>query len=429
VPLNLLYANDRQGAYPGSYYAATGHILPEFPKAKGSLSCDVCIIGAGFTGLSTALHLAQAGYQVTVIDAHRVGWGASGRNGGQVGSGQRKDQRWIEAKYGLATAKQVWQIAEDAKATVRKLVSEHKIACDLTYGIIHASHTKADADDLIEEVDHLNTVYGTQSELLDKNQAAAVLSTDAYHNASIDRTACHIHPLNYALGLAKAASEAGVTIYENTPALSHSGTKVQTAHAKIDAKTLVIAANGYVGRLNANITARVMPINNFIIATEPLDKTLIKERMAVADTRFVVNYYRETPDGRLLFGGGENYGYRFPKDIESFVRRAMMNVYPQLADVPVTHAWGGTLAITSTREPYFAQPEPDVFTASGYSGHGVALATEAGVMLAHAIQGQSERFDMQAQLQPPTLPGLSMMRHPIQVAAMSWFALRDRLGI
>ena len=426
--MNLLYANDRQGEYPASYYASTADILPEFPRAKGSLSCDVCIIGAGFTGLSTALHLAQSGYQVTVIDAHRVGWGASGRNGGQVGSGQRKDQKWIEAKYGLAAAKQLFQIAEDAKATVRKLVTEHKIACDLTEGIIHASHTKADAQDLIEEAEHLNTVYGANSELLDKAQAAEALSTEVYHNASIDRTACHIHPLNYALGLAKAAKDAGVTIYENTPAISHSGTSVQTAHSKITAKTLVIAANGYVGRLNAKITARVMPINNFIIATGPLETQLIKERMAVADTRFVVNYYRETPDGRLLFGGGENYGYRFPKNIESFVRRAMANVYPQLKDVPVTHAWGGTLAITSTREPFFAQPEPDVFTASGYSGHGVALATEAGVMLSHAIQGQTERFDIQAQMRPPTLPGLSIMRHPVQVTAMSWFALRDRLG-
>ncbi|MEM9716223.1 MAG: FAD-binding oxidoreductase [Pseudomonadota bacterium] len=427
--MNLLYANDRQGTYPPSWYHATAQILPEFPKAKGSLTCDVCVIGAGFTGLSAALHLAEAGYDVIVVDAHRVGWGASGRNGGQVGSGQRKDQHWIETRYGMDVAKAVWGIAEDAKATVKRLIKTHKIECDWRDGVIHASHTKADAEDLIAEVEHLNSVYDAGSTLLDRDQTAEALSTDVYHNASIDQSAGHLHPLNYALGLAKAAAAAGVRIFENSPVITHSGTKVQLGHAKIDAKTLVIAANGYTGKLNPKIASRVMPINNFIVATAPLDTPLITDRMAVADTRFVVNYYRETADGRLLFGGGENYGYRFPKDIQGFVRRAMVQVYPQLKETQITHAWGGTLAITSTREPYFAQIEPDVFTACGYSGHGVALATEAGVMLAEAIKGQTERFDLQATLMPPKLPGLSVMRHPIQVAAMSWFALRDRLGI
>ncbi|MEO0343145.1 MAG: FAD-binding oxidoreductase [Pseudomonadota bacterium] len=427
--MNLLYANDRQGQYPPSWYHATANTLPEFPSAKGSLSCDVCIIGAGFTGVSTALHLAEAGYDVILLDAHRVGWGASGRNGGQVGSGQRKDQHWIEKRYGLNVAKAVWQIAEEAKATVKRLIKTHRIDCDWRDGIIHASHTKADAVDLEEELEHLNTNYGTRSSLLTESQAADALSTDAYFNASIDRTAGHLHPLNYVFGLAKAASAAGVRIFENTPAITHSGTHVQLDHAKIASRTLVIATNGYTGKLNTKIASRVMPINNFIVATAPLETPLIKHRMAVADTRFVVNYYRESADGRLLFGGGENYGYRFPMDIERFVRRAMLKVYPQLKDVAITHAWGGTLAITSTREPYFAQPEPDVFTAAGYSGHGVALATEAGVMLSQAIRGQTERFDLQATLLPPNLPGLSVLQHPIQVAAMSWFALRDRLGI
>ena len=427
--MDLLYANDRQGTYPPSWYHATAHALPEFPRAKGSLSCDVAIIGAGFTGLSTALHLAGAGYDVILLDAHRVGWGASGRNGGQVGSGQRKDQAWIEARYGMDVAKSVWQIAEDAKATVKRLIEAHQIDCDWRDGIIHASHTRADAADLSEEVAHLNTTYGAQTTLLDRADAAEALSTDVYHNASIDRSAGHIHPLNFALGVAAACTAAGVRIFENSRVISHQGSELQLDHAKIKAKTLVIATNGYTGRLNGRMAARVMPINNFIVATEPLETPLILDRMAVADTRFVVNYYRETSDGRLLFGGGENYGYKFPKDIERFVRRAMLQVYPQLAEVNITHAWGGTLAITSTREPFFAQLEPDVFTACGYSGQGVALATEAGVMLAAAIQGQTERFDLQKTLSPPTLPGLSVMRHPIQVAAMSWFALRDRLGI
>ena len=427
--MDLLYANDRQGTYPPSWYHATAHTLPEFPRAKGSMSCDVAIIGAGFTGLSTALHLAEAGYDVILLDAHRVGWGASGRNGGQVGSGQRNDQAWIEARYGMDVAKSVWQIAEDAKATVKRLIHTHQIDCDWRDGIIHASHTQADAEELIEETAHLNSSYGAQTELLDKADTAEALSTDVYHNASIDRTAGHLHPLNYALGLAKAADTVGVRIFENARVISHKGTDVQLEHAKVSAKTLVIAANGYIGRLNGQIAARVMPINNFIVTTAPLETPLIRDRMAVADTRFVVNYFRETSDGRLLFGGGENYGYKFPKDIERFVRRAMLQVYPQLEDAKITHAWGGTLAITSTREPFFAQLEPDVFTACGYSGHGVALATEAGVMLAAAIQGQTERFDLQKTLSPPNLPGLSLMRHPIQVAAMSWFALRDRLGI
>ncbi|MFA5538446.1 MAG: FAD-binding oxidoreductase, partial [Gemmobacter sp.] len=194
---------------------------------------------------------------------------------------------------------------------------------------------------------------------------------------------------------------------------------------------VVLACNGYLGGLEPQVAARVMPINNFIIATEPLGgraTEILSEPVAVADTRFVVNYWRLSEDGRLLFGGGESYGYRFP-DIVRTVRRPMLQVYPQLADARIDHAWGGTLAITMNRLPCFARPHPNVLSASGYSGHGVAMATMAGKVLAEAVAGRAGRFDLMAGLPAARFPGGGALRWPLLVLAMTWYSLRDRLGV
>jgi gamma-glutamylputrescine oxidase len=245
----------------------------------------------------------------------------------------------------------------------------------------------------------------------------------------------HLHPLNFALGLAKAATKAGARIYERSEVhyIQDGATAiVQTGNGQVKATHVVLACNGYLGGLNRKVAARVMPINNFIIATEPLGARaadIITRDIAVADSKFVVNYFRLSADKRLLFGGGESYGYRFPSNIRATVRKPMLEVFPQLADARVDHAWGGTLAITMNRMACFMRLAPNILSASGYSGHGVALATLAGQVMAEAIAGQSERFDVLARVKAPAFPGGTALRSPLLVLAMTWYSLRDRIGV
>jgi gamma-glutamylputrescine oxidase len=245
----------------------------------------------------------------------------------------------------------------------------------------------------------------------------------------------HVHPLGFAFGLARAAKAAGVRIFERSEVVRitpGARVRVDTGDGHVEADHLILACNGYLGDLAPRVAARVMPINNFIVATEPLGKRVVnvlRRNVAVADTRFVVNYFRLTEDGRLLFGGGESYGYRFPRDIRAVVRKPMLQVFPNLADVALTHAWGGTLAITRTRMPHFTRLAGNILSASGYSGHGVAMATLSGRLLAEAVAGQAERFDLMAGLPAPGFPGGAALRSPLLALAMTWFALRDRLGI
>lgn len=435
--MNLLYANDKAGEYPNSWYAATATPLEPFPKLKGSQTADVCVIGGGFTGLSTALHLSERGYSVVLIEAHRVGWGASGRNGGQVGSGQRAEQDELEKTVGLGDAKHLWDLAEQAKALVKFLAEIHAIDCAHKPGVAHVDWHIKNVPHHHAYAEHLEKTYGyTQIQTLDRDQTCELLGTTAYHGGTLDWGAAHIHPLKFALGLARAAAAAGVRIFEHsevTKLTEGDPTTAVTKHGKITAKHLVLACNGYLGGLNEPTAARVMPINNFIVATEPLGQdgaeALIKQDVAIADSKFVVNYYRRSADHRLLFGGGESYGYTFPHDIRALVSKPMLQVYPQLKDVKLDYAWGGTLAITVNRMPYFDRIRPNIFTASGYSGHGVALATLAGKITATAIAGQAEDFDVMSRMPTHRFPGGRAMRSPSLKLAMTWYALRDRLGL
>lgn len=426
--LDLLTANDQPGAYPASWYAATATPLPPLPPLTGTATADICVVGGGYTGLSAALHLAEAGFSVILLEANRIGWGASGRNGGQVGSGQRRDQDWLERALGRTRARALWDLAEEAKALVKGLVARHAIACDLTPGVLHADHkpgfvaeSHAYAEKLARDYDYRSLTP------LDRAGIAAAIGSDAYHGGTLDLGAAHLHPLNYALGLARAAVAAGARMHERSRALRIDGTRVVTDRGAVQAGFVLVACNGYLGGLVPEVAARVMPINNFIVATAPLAEPPIPGRVAVADSRFVVNYWRLTPDNRLLFGGGESYGYRFPADIAALVRPRMLAVYPGLADVALTHAWGGTLAITVNRMPAFQRLGPSVLSASGYSGHGVAMATLAGKLMAETVRGTAERFDLLADLTPPRFPGGAVLRAPLLALAMSWYALRDRL--
>lgn len=434
--MNLLFSNDIQGRHPDSWYAATANPLDEFAPLRGEARADVCVVGAGYTGLSAALHLAQAGLDVVLLDAHRVGFGASGRNGGQLGSGQRMDQDGLEALMGEAEAGKLWQLAEDAKALVKGLIARHDIDCDLKPGVAHTACSAREVAGLHAYAEHLQTRYGyDRIETLDRDACRALCPSPAYAGGAVDWGAAHLHPLNFALGLGRAAVAAGVRIYENSH-VHHikrgPRATVQTDRGRVVADHVLLACNGYLGNLDRRVAARVMPINNFIVATEPLSHQadrVLRRDIAVADSKFVVNYFRLSADGRLLFGGGESYGYRFPADIAAVVRKPMTQIFPHLADVRIDYAWGGTLAISMRRMPFLTRLAPNMLSASGYSGHGVGTATHAGQLMALAILGQADGFDTMARVPAPAFPGGAVLRTPLLALAMTWYAMRDRLGI
>ena len=432
--LDLLTANDQPGQYPaGSYYTATANMLPLQPALAGAVQADICIIGAGYTGLSAAIHLRERGYDVVVLEAQRIGFGASGRNGGQVGSGQRRGQDVLEKSVGKDKAHALWDIVQEAKATLRDLIERYNIACDYTPGVIHAALSKGDLAEAHEEAEHLSKHYNyDEIAPLDAAGISAHLGTESYAGGNIDQGAGHLHPLNYALGMGRAALDLGVRIHEASrviridrgePALVHTDT------GQVRARFVLVAGNGYLGGLVPEVSRRVMPINNFIVATEPLGDladSIIKQNVAVADSKFVVNYYRLSADKRMLWGGGESYGYRFPRNLADMARKPMLEVFPQLKDARIDHAWGGTLAITTRRMPAFQRVTGNIFSAGGYSGSGVAMATMGGRIMAELVAGHAERFDLMASYPQPNFPGGRLMRWPILVLAMTWFSLRDR---
>ncbi len=435
MALSLLDANDSLGKHANSWYAATANKFDEVPPAKGKLSFDVAIVGAGFSGLSSALHLAESGFKVCVLDAHRVGWGASGRNGGQVGTGQRLEQDALEKKIGESLARRAFDIGLEATQLVRDLIKCHKIKCAYKDGIIEAAHRSRFDDELREHVEFMHEKYNhTSMRFLPKEEMREKVGSPDFSAGILDTYVGHVHPLNYARGLAKAAMKSGAQIFEMSRVTSIEGGSpctVKTADAEISATHVILAANGYLGDLDKRVANHVMPINNFIAATEPLDeataRSLIRDGEAVHDTRFVVNYFRLSADNRMLFGGGENYSYKFPSDIVKTVRKPMLEVYPQLKDVKIDYAWGGTLAITMERLPHFEFRKNGIVNISGYSGSGIHMATMSGKLAAEAINGQMAKFDIMRSLPSPKFPGGATLRWPLLPLAMTWYALRDKL--
>jgi gamma-glutamylputrescine oxidase len=326
-------------------------------------------------------------------------------------------------------------MAEEAKALVRNLIARHRMPVTFHPGVAHACYTDAEARAARTYAEKLARDYGyVQVEPLDRAGIRRLIGSDRFAGGALDRGAGHIHPLNFAIGLARAAAAAGARIHEGSEVLNLTpGPKadLRTAQGQVTADHVILAGNGYLAGLDPGYTARVMPINNFIIATEPLGNRaaeVLAEPVAVADTNFVVNYWRLSDDSRLLFGGGESYGYRFP-DIVRTVRKPMLKLYPQLADVKITHAWGGTLAITMNRMPALMRPQPNVLAASACSGHGVALSTLTGRLLAEAVTGDAAGFDLLARIPQPRFPGGAAFRWPLLVLAMTWYSMRDRLGL
>ena len=420
--------------HPSSWYLATARGLVAHPPLAGATTADVCVVGGGYTGLSAALHLAGRGYSVVLLEARRVGWGASGRNGGQLGTGQRRDEDELEARFGPGPARQLFELGLEARRLTRELVATHRIDCDLTAGQIVCAAKPAHEADLRQRAGKLAREYGyPDQEVLSAAAMRRLVDSPLYHGGILDRGAAHLHPLNYALGLARAAVAAGVRIHEHSTVTGFAGdgpVRVTTAGGEVTARHLVLGCNGYLGGLAPGIASRIMPINNYLVATAPLGDLgprLIADPACVHDTLFVVNYFRHAPEGPMVVAGGETYTRRFPAAIAAFVRGPLLRVFPRLAGVPIQYAWGGTLAITMNRLPHFGRLGPAVWFAQGYSGHGIAMATLAGKLIAEAMAGTVERFDVFARLPPPPFPGGTLLRWPGQVLGMLWFALRDRL--
>lgn len=429
----MAHVNDP--GYPDSYYVATANGVEERPSLDEELTADVCVIGGGFTGLSAALNLAEMGMSVVVLEAERIGYGASGRCGGLIGSGQRKDVLETEAQFDLARSRQLWNFAELAKKEIRSRVEKHDIQCDLQKGQLEGIHKKRYVGYAQEMADALTERYDYPfCRVLNAEESRELVATDDFHEALYDPEAMTVHPLNYALGLARAASAAGVRIFENSRVQSYTRTDpaiVTTATGSVKASSIVLACNGYLGDLEPRSAGKIMPINNFMLATESLGEERAREvingRFGVHDTRFVVNYFRMSDDHRLLFGGGENYRPDFPKDIAKFVRAYMLKLFPQLKDVGIDYAWGGPLSVTVSRLPHLGRLEPNVYFGQGYSGHGISTANFAGKVIAEAVAGVAGRFDVFANLPTHTFPGGTLLRYPGMVLGMLYYTLRDRL--
>ena len=424
------------GNYPGSWYAATAPLMGAFPGLSGDISTDVCVIGGGYTGLSSALHLRQKGYDVVLLEAERIAWGASGRNGGHVGTGQRADQTSIEKWVGEEAAKGLWQLGLDAVQKVCDLINEHNIDCELGSGNLHLAAKPSHAGELQDELAHLESQYGYQQlTYLTPEAVAERTSARGFHGGLLDDGCKHLHPLKYALGLARAASEAGVKIYEGTrghPQADGQSGEVKTENGRVKARHIVIGCNAYLGSLVPRMAGNIMPINNFVIATERLPSHLLprinRDNLSMSDTLFVINYWKLSQDGRLIFGGGENYSSRFPRNIKAFVRPHMLNIYPELQDIDIDYGWGGAVGITLNRMPDFGRIGKHLWYAQGFSGHGVPTATMAGSLLADAIDGDTAGFDLMASVPTQRFPGGTLLRWPGLVAGMLFYSLRDKLG-
>lgn len=418
---------------PGRSWYEDSVDRPAYPALTENLSVDVVVIGGGFTGLSAGLHLAQRGVRVAVLEAHRFGDGASGRNGGQMGTGQRLWPKEIEAEYGFERSKALFDLAEDAKAHLFDFIAANGIDADLGHGQLNVVHRRRYLDEYRGQVEDLATRYNyPHAHFMDAAETAERVGSTRYLGGIRDTGTGHINPMKLVVGSARAAASAGALLFETTRVekLERRGGRViaRTATGEITAERALIAVNAYGTGLNAAVDAHVMPIGSFIGATEPLadPNAILPGNEACADSRFVVRYFRKSGDGRLLFGGREAYTAA-TGDISRHIRKQIVEVYPQLAGVRLTHSWGGSVGITMERLPYVREVEPGITTIGGFSGHGVTLANFAGRLYADRVGGGNRDglAEFEA-LRIPAFPGGPRLRSPLLFLAMTWFSLRDR---
>jgi gamma-glutamylputrescine oxidase len=420
--------------HSASFYAASAGPQPARPTLRGAHMADICVVGGGYTGLNVALRAAELGLSVVVLEAKRIAWGASGRNGGQVIWGQRQDQTTLENIAGPGDARALWELSREALAHVRHLIETHAVDAELRHGHLSAAWKPAHADELKSYADHMAQEYGYgAARYVPRADMPAHVASARYHGGLLDTESMHLHPLKFALGTARAAEAAGAKLFEDSAAIElikGGAPIVRTAEGQVRAKFVVLACNGYLGGFEPAIAPYILPIDNYIVATEPLGEVRARELIpcgaAVSDTKFVLDYYRISADGRLIFGGGETVGGG-PADVCAFVRPYLERVFPQLTGVKLDYGWGGTLAITWPRMPHVGRIDGNVYFAHGYSGQGVAIASHMGALIADAIHGQAAKFDVYGSLKIPKLPGGALLRRPLTAAALLWYGLRDRL--
>lgn len=422
------------GSHVRSWYAASAPDFPAQPALEGVLKADVCILGAGITGLSTAIELAEAGLSVVVLEAQRVGWGASGRSGGQAIFGFGCDQSKITQAVGLADSKRLFDWSLEGLELIKQRCTQYGIDCD--WRDIHAhvpikprhiTELKSWQHDLAENFDY-------PLQWWDREQLQSVMPNQRYLGALVDPNSGHLHPLKYTQGLARAALSLGVRIFEQSKVtqLARGDRPVfKTAHGEVHCDFAVLAGNAYVHGIAPELDDKIMPVGTYIGATEPLGearaKALIGNDMAVADVNWALDYFRLSSDHRLLFGGRASYSTLPPPNLSGTLRRRMTRVFPALEGVKMDYVWGGYVDISLNRAPHWGRLGRNVFFAQGFSGHGIAATGLAGRIMAEAIRGQAGRLDVFSRIQHRNFPGGRALRTPLLVAAMAWFKLRDAL--
>ncbi|QDQ28113.1 FAD-binding oxidoreductase [Chitinimonas arctica] len=422
-------------AHIDSYYVASTPDIPTLPALDGSASCDVCVVGGGLAGLSVALNLAERGYSVILLEGSRLAHAASGRNGGQVINGYACDMDTLAGAVGEDAARAMWDMSLEAIDIMEDRIARHQIACDWQRGHALAAVKPAKFAELAAWQDEAAKRFDYHHYTLwDKAELRSHLDSPRYSGGLYDARGGHIHPLKYALGLARAAQAAGARLYENTPVErieQGERPRVHTAAGVVDCGQLVLAANVSMGDLVAGLGRKIMPVGTYCITTEPLGearaKALINPNFAVADTQFVLDYYRLTADHRLLFGGKVSYSGLPPPRLAEAMRSDMLRVFPQLADVRIEHAWGGFVDITMNRAPHWGRLTPNCYFCQGFSGHGVAITGLAGRLVAEAIAGQNERLDLFEKISHLPFPGGKLLRTPSLVLGMAWYRMKDFL--
>jgi gamma-glutamylputrescine oxidase len=419
-----------------SYYAASANPAPRREPLRGEVTADVCVVGGGIAGCSTALHLAERGYKVVLLEGKRIAWGASGRSGGQAIFGFAAGQDKLSAQVGFDAARQMFDVSVAALDLLKERVARHAIDCDLHWGQMHVALKPRHEAELQAWRDELSADYGYASlRWLGRDELRSLLATDRYTGGLYDSRSGHLHPLNYTLGLAAAAEAAGARIFEASQVtrLEQGSTAVvHTAEGgRVRASHVALCCNAYVDELSPKLRSRIMPVGTYIVATEPLGQArieaLMRENIGVTDVNWVLDYFRRSADHRLLFGGRVSYSGLDPLNTERATRARMIKVFPQLADVKIDYAWGGYVDITMSRAPDFGRLAPNVYYLQGFSGHGIALTGMAGRLVAEAIAGQAERFDLFTRLEHRVFPGGRLFRTPALVLAMLWFRLKDLL--
>jgi gamma-glutamylputrescine oxidase len=420
----------------GSYYAASRNLHTEYPQLADNVESDVCIIGAGYTGLSTALFLLEHGFSVTVLEAARVGFGASGRNGGQIVNSYSRDIDVIERQLPARQAQLLGEMAFEGGRIIRERIERYNIQCDLKDGGVFAALTSKQLGHL-EAQKKLWERYGhTQLELLDERGIRDVVGTERYLGGMLDRSGGHIHPLNLALGEAAAVASLGGRLYEQSAAIRidrGANPVVHTAKGQVRARFVVVAGNAYLGGLVPELAAKSMPCGTQVLTTEPLSeelaRSLLPQDYCVEDCNYLLDYFRLSADRRLIYGGGVVYGARDPADIAAIIRPKMLQTFPQLKNVKIDFTWTGNFLLTLSRLPQVGRLGDNVYYSQGCSGHGVTYTHLAGKVLAEALRGQAERFDAFAGLPHYPFPGGQLLRVPFTALGATYYQLRDRLGI